>query len=175
MAQLHDRTSAQNATVRSSLSQVNEPGRWEDVAREFLVEQRIRTKAAGVRVTHSATEKALELLSIASPIMAEGLSRELVPVATRAFNQWPIRSQPGIRKTITGKDRLPGHSKSLLLLSWQARSETVFVGKIVNRADYAAVIRGGDTAAKLIFEPGRAAASRAADWIAIEFKRKGER
>lgn len=174
MAGLHDRSTARNATVRSSLDQVNQPGKWNDVAQAFLVAQKKRSKEAGVRLTDSATIRAFELLSIASPIIAEGLSRELVPVATQAFDQWPIRKKPGVRKTKRGKDRLPGYSKSLLFLQWQARSETVFVGKLINRADYAAAINSGDTAKKLVFGPGRRAALRAADWIAIEFKRKGE-
>jgi hypothetical protein len=174
MAGLHDRSTARNATVRSSLDQVNQPGKWNDVAQAFLVAQKKRSKEAGVRVTASATTKAFELLSIASPIIAEGLSRELVPVATRAFNQWPIREDGRVRYTQKGKPRLPGYSKSLLLLQWQVRSETVFVGKIINRADYAAAINSGNTAKSLVFGPGRRAAGRAADWIAIEFKRKGE-
>lgn len=175
MATLHSRTTTQNATVRSSVEQVNKPGEWNDVAQAFLVEQKKRSKEAGVRVTASATTKAFELLSIASPIIAEGLSRELVPLATRAFNQWPIRKKPGKRRTKKGKIRLPGYSKSLLFLTWQVRSETVFVGKVINRADYAAAINSGDTGRTLIFKPGREGASRAAEWIAREFKREGEK
>ncbi len=169
------RASGRNTTVRSAVSQVNKPGVWKAVATEFLIAQKVRSKAAGVRVTASATTKALQLISIASPAVADEMSKQLVPVATRAFEQWPIRQTSIIKKTKRGKDRGPGFSKSQLLLVWRARSSTEFSGSIINRADYAAAIKKGATGEKLIFGPGRRAAARAAVGIARALKRQGER
>ncbi len=179
---------------------MNEPGVWKDVALQFLEEQKTRSKAVGVRVTKSATTKALQLITIANPAVAEAMSRELVPVAIRAFQQWPIRKTgtgevkahtrrtkhgpvqvkahqrpPQQKKTKRGKPRGPGFSKSLLLLLWKARSSTEFSGSIVNRADYSAVIRRGETGEDLVFKPGRKAAKRAAEVIARTLKREAEK
>lgn len=173
MASLFSRVSAANTTVRSALSQVNEPGVWSGFAAEFLVESKARAKGAGIRVV-GVNGKALQLLAAAHPAVAEGMSRELVPVAVNAFQQWPIRSQPGVRKTKRGKDRLPGHSKSLLFMLWKARSSTEFSGSIVNRADYSAVIGRGEVGEQLIFGPGRKAARRAAPRIAALLKSKAK-
>lgn len=173
MGRLFGRVSAGNTTVRSALSQVNEPGVWTDVATEFLVESKARAKTAGIRVV-GVNGKALKLLAAANIAVSDVLSRELVPVAIHAFQNWPIRTQPGIRKTKRGKDRLPGHSKSLLLMIWKARSSTEFSGSIVNRADYSGVIDRGEVGNRLVFEPGRKAARRAAPRIAALLKSKAE-
>lgn len=175
MARLFSRTSGSNTQVRSALSQVNEPGVWKDVALQFLEEQKTRSKAVGVRVTKTATTKALQLITIANPAVAEAMSRELVPVAIRAFQQWPIRKTSKLKKTKRGKERGPGFSKSRLLLLWKARSSTEFSGSIVNRADYSALIRRGETGEDLIFKPGRKAAKRAAEVIARTLKREAEK
>lgn len=175
MARLFSRSTGSNTRVRSALSQVNRSGVWKDVALQFLEAQKVRSKASGVRVTASATTKALELIAAANPAVADAMSRELVPVAVHAFQQWPIRTTGHLKKTKRGKDRGPGFSKSQLLLVWRARSSTEFSGSIINRADYSAAIRRGETGESLVFRPGRKAAKRAAKVIARTLKKEGER
>ncbi len=151
MADFFSRAALAGARVRSDVRNVNQVASWISEGRQFLSAQRLRSRKSGVRVSKKITETALGLMARAAPAVAGAFTETLVPVAVRAFNQWPIKS---------------GESKSKLLLEFRVLSETRFSARINNRAKYSAVINRGATAQELIFKPGRLAASTSAKLIA---------
>jgi hypothetical protein len=101
-----------------------------------------------------------DLLAAAAPIASREISRALVPAAEHAFDQWPVSDRDPRRHTI------PVHSKELVGIEYRVISPTQWQASLVNRADYAAVIRRGRTGRALIFDRGTRAAETASRRLA---------
>ncbi len=157
MATFFGRLALAGAKVRSDVAQVSRPGEWAETGQEFLTAQKTRAKAAGVRLSPRTTTTALKLMALAAPAVADAFNEALIPVAGRAFNQWPIKT---------------GESKSQLFLKFRVLKGGRFRGRITDEADYAALINRGRTAEELVFKPGREAAKKAAVLIGRNIVRK---
>ena len=101
-----------------------------------------------------------DLLGVVAPIASREISRALVPAAEFAFDQWPVSDRDPSRHV------LGVHSKELVGLEYRVLDDSTWQASLVNRADYAALIRRGRTARKLIFRRGERAALTASGRIA---------
>ncbi len=157
MASFFGRTALAGARVRSDVQQVSRPGEWAETGQQFLVAQKKRAKTAGVRLSPRTTTTALRIMAAAAPAVADALNETLIPVAVRAFNQWPIKT---------------GESKSKLFLKFSVLKGQRYRGRVEDLADYAAVINRGRTADELVFKPGKEAAKKAAKLIGRNIVRR---
>lgn len=120
------------ATYTSSESQVSQPARWSPPA---AMVERVRQLNSGARiqVDPAVNGLVLDLVNRAAPATVDAYNRHLLPYAERWFRGWPVKT---------------GFSKSMLALEFQPAGES-FTGRLVNRADYAGMIRKGELVRRL--------------------------
>lgn len=141
---------AQSVAGGTSRGDVSTPGTWVDRGASFI--RPVRFSKGQIQVDGAPLMREIaRLISQAAPIVAEEVSRALVPAAQAAFDAWPVGARP--------KDV---HSKELVGLEYAVLSPGLWRASLVNRAEYALFIRKGRTARRFIFERGARAADLAA-------------
>ena len=141
---------AQSRAGGTSRGDVSKAGTWTDRGAQFIRPIRGSRGLVSVDATKLARQVAA-LIAEAAPVVAEEVSRALVPAAQAAFDAWPV-----------GRRDKPIHSKELVGLEYKVLGPGVWAASLVNRASYALYIRKGRTARSLIFERGTRAADLAA-------------
>lgn len=145
---------SRDALVGFSPSQVDSEAAWENDGAEFL--SGVSTGNRMINVDPGFRDMLLAQMAKAAPAVATAINEEFLPVARRAFNEWPVRT---------------GFSKSQLDLSVGVRGDgKAITVSLVNNAPYAGLINRGDTAEKLIFQAGEEAADRMAQVILRELE-----
>lgn len=135
---------SRDALVGFSPTQVGLDAEWQSDGNEFLSAS--ATKNRMINVDPGLRDTLLALMAKAAPAVATAINEELVPVAERAFADWPVRT---------------GFSKSQLFLELDIRGDgKAITASLINKAPYAGFINRGDTVENLIFEAGEQAADR---------------
>jgi hypothetical protein len=137
------------ARVSSSSSQVRKRAQWEKSGERYLRSYPTMPRGSLITVDPAIRRMSAELIEQAFPAIAAAFNRHLVPVAERAFGEWPV---------------LTGLSKSLLSLDFVYDEDTTISGTIRCTAPYTFFIYKGKAARDLVFTPGE----RAADQMARE-------
>lgn len=137
------------ATVSSSASQVSAVASWPEAA---SLRERVHSinRGARIQIDPAINDLVLDLIQQVSPATADAFNRYLTPTAKDAFDRWPVAT---------------GNSKSLLALEFEPQGIQSFTGRVVNRAEYAALIHDGAEMEHL-FAAGERAADQMAEAIA---------
>lgn len=139
--------------VNASPIAVRKRAQWQQRGDRYLASYPTMPRGSLVQVDPSLQRRIVEHIEAAFPSVASAFNRHLVPVAERAFNEWPV---------------LTGLSKSLLALEFGLTSETTLRGSIANTAPYAFFINRGADVRDLVFKPAEAAADAMARDIGSE-------
>ncbi len=119
--------------------------RWEAKGKRYLRGTTLPFDKQGmVRVDERLQEKVLDLMNQVAPDVAEAFEKEVVPVAERAVDKWPVDT---------------GLSRALISLRFSATDSTL-TGTLRSRAPYTVFINKGQTWRSLLDRPWKAATSR---------------
>jgi hypothetical protein len=139
------------ARVTSSPAAVRKRAQWEQRGERYLRAYPTMPRGSLVQVDPRLQAQVLGMIAEVFPAVADTFTKHLVPIAERAFNEWPVKT---------------GLSKSLLALEFGVDNPTTFRASIVARAPYTYFINRGRTVRELVFDPGEAAADAMADELA---------
>ena len=145
--------------VGGSRGDVSNGAKWTARGDQFIRPHRF--SAGDVRVEGAELMREIrDLVGAIAPLASKEVSRALVPTAEYAFDQWPVSDRDPKRHT------LGVHSKELVGIEYRVIDATTWQASLVNRADYAWMIRRGRVAKKLIFTRGERAAMTASKRLA---------
>jgi len=145
---------SRDSFVGFSSAQVDVNASWENDGAELL--RGVRTTDTMINVDPGLRDTLLALMAKAAPAVATAINEDLVPVAQRAFDRWPVET---------------GFSKSELGLELVIRGDgKAITASLVNNAPYAEFINRGQTVEGLIFSAGEAAADRMVETILRELE-----
>jgi hypothetical protein len=154
MAAFAGRADLAQANVAGDRGDVNAVGLWKDDGRQFLRATRFSDGAVQVSDGRALMREVAGMMAAPAPVVAGVVSRALMPAAQFAFDNWPVgRSPKKVR------------SKELVGLEYEVLGPGLWQASLVNRASYAADIRGGRTADALIIQNGRRAAQAASSRV----------
>jgi len=139
------------ASVSSNAKQVRKRAQWTERGSYYLRTRGGMAKDALIVVDTDVQRMAFNFIAQSKPAVAAAINDHFVPVAERAFREWPVKT---------------GLSKSLLALTFSVNADS-FSANLVNRAPYAWYIRDrresemGQAVTDLISDPMADAADRA--------------
>ncbi len=130
MAEFFDRMEAFRTSVNSSRSAIEQMERWKITPPQMALSPTSSGQDV-IRLDSSVQETFRKVIEDIAPAVSGAMNRHLVPVAERAFKNWPVDS---------------GVSKALLFLSFTPSADgSAIVAALGDRAPYAHLIYKGRT------------------------------
>lgn len=138
MASFFSRVQSAQSAISGNRAAVAKRAQWQSRGTRYLRAHRGKS-GAWIQTDPAFHGTVLTMLGEAAPAVADAINRHLVPVAERAFDDWPVST---------------GLSRSMLALEFERAGDGILITHLRSNAPYSWFIHRGDAAKKLIFDAG---------------------